>query len=81
VRFARLNAGEGESWIMPKRKRGDGAHYNQSAVYPYEIDNRATLVATWKRLERSRGLGWPGSISIHGNLLKGHGARREAPAG
>ena len=59
-------------------KKGQGLHYNASANYPYEVSPYETVAQTAKRLERSSGMGWAGSISIHGNLLKAGTKRRDA---
>ena len=44
---------------------------NRAAAYPYVINPFETVAETGKRLAKHSAIGWPGSVSIHGNLLIG----------
>jgi hypothetical protein len=55
---------------MATKKKGTGQFYNKSAVYPHNPSFLEGTKDAQKRRDRSCAVGWPGSISIHGNLLK-----------
>jgi hypothetical protein len=46
---------------------GRGLYYNQPG--DFTIPAYETVAETWARLARRQQQGWPGSISIHGNMI------------
>lgn len=45
-----------------------GLYLNKSGSFI--IPAYETVAETWQRLARQQRAGWPGSVSIHGNLIK-----------